>query len=312
MIFKGRGQYNKQWMPEGVDIEGWQWWASNTGWTNTTICLWWLKNHFDPLTTPTAPSERRLLIVDGHNSHVSAAFIGHCLVRAIDIMILPPHSSHMTQPLDVGIFRPLKQRVLAEVDQYSIYIPGALTKKEWGTLIATGRAKAMNSHNISLGWRNSGIWPLNPQKLVDANAVLTTPPRHNSPVNATPLATISSQNQDFIRSNPSLETPTKRRLISMSSSLESLQSEKAILERENAILRAVARPPKQARKGMTVNYLGTHEFSTPEVLAAAQEAESSRKGKKAATETPDVSTGAPPPVEEDALFRQWVINNVDA
>ena len=52
MIFKGNGKFNNHWLPEGVDIDGWQWWASRTGWTNSTICLAWLRNQFDPLTTP--------------------------------------------------------------------------------------------------------------------------------------------------------------------------------------------------------------------------------------------------------------------
>ena len=312
MIFKGKGQYNKQWLPEGVDIDGWQWWASNTGWTNVTICLWWLKNHFDPLTTPTVPSERRLLIVDGHNSHVSAAFIGHCLVRAIDLMILPPHSSHMTQPLDVGIFRPLKHSVGAAVDQLSMYVPGALSKKDWGALIATGRVKAMNQHNILSGWRNTGISPFNPDKLVEPLIPPSTPLRHNSPVEATPLATISSENRDFLRANPTLQTPTKNRLISMSSSLESLQGQNTLLNRENELLRGMARPPKQIRKGMTVNYMGTHHFSTSNVLAAAQEAESSGKGKNVATALENISRGASQPGEEDEEYVQLILDAMDA
>ena len=312
MIFKGKGSFNNYWLPEGVDIEGWQWWTSHTGWTNALICLNWLRNQFDPLTTPATPGERRLLIVDGHNSHVTAAFIGYCLVRAIDIMVLPPHSSHMTQPLDVGIFRPLKRHVGTAVDDFSMYVPGALSKKDWATLIATGRVKAMTQANIVYGWRQAGLWPLNPHKLVQATAAPSTPPRHNSPIEGTPLATVSSENRDFLRANPSLKTPTKNRLISMSSSLESVQGEKAVLERENEILRAMAKPPKQVRKGMTVSYLGTHEFTTDDVLAAAKEAETSRKGKNAATKEPDIFRGTSPPVEEGPLLRQWIINNVDA
>ena len=34
----------------------------------------------------------------------------------IILMILPPHSSHLTQPLDIGIFGPLKTAMLAETD----------------------------------------------------------------------------------------------------------------------------------------------------------------------------------------------------
>ena len=85
-----------------------------------------------------------------------------------------------------------------------------------------------------------------------------------------------------------------------------------MLERENQILRAMARPPKQIRKGMTVNYLGTHEFTTSEVLAAAQEAESSRKGKNAATTMGNTSRGASPSVDDDEILVQWILDDADA
>ena len=159
---------------------------------------------------------------------------------------------------------------------------------------------------------NSGLYPYNPRKLVEPITDPHTPPRHNSPVQATPLTTISSENREFLRSNPSLVTPAKNRMISMSSSLESLQGQNAVLERENQLLRAMARPPKQVRKGMTVSHLGTHHFTTPDILAAAQEAESSRKGKNEATATGNIPRGASPSVEEDELLVQWILDDVDA
>jgi len=41
-----------------------------------------------------------MLICDGHDSHITGDFIGHCMDNDILLMILPPHSSHLTQPLD--------------------------------------------------------------------------------------------------------------------------------------------------------------------------------------------------------------------
>ena len=66
------------------------------------------------MTVPQDANQRRLLIMDGYSSHVRARFIAYCMCDAIDIVILPPHSSHLTQPLDVGIFRPLKQAMASE------------------------------------------------------------------------------------------------------------------------------------------------------------------------------------------------------
>lgn len=49
----------------------------------------------------------RLLVVDGFTGHTKLEFAEYCIMFDI-IAILPPHSTHMMQPLDVGLFQPLK------------------------------------------------------------------------------------------------------------------------------------------------------------------------------------------------------------
>ena len=61
--------------------------------------------------------EFQLLICDGHDSHISAEFIHHCITNDIVLMLLPPHSSHLMQLLDVGVFFPLKQVMGGFLDQ---------------------------------------------------------------------------------------------------------------------------------------------------------------------------------------------------
>lgn len=50
----------------------------------------------------------RLLIIDGCTGHSSFAFVEYCIFFNIIIVILPPHSTHIMQPMDVGVFQPLK------------------------------------------------------------------------------------------------------------------------------------------------------------------------------------------------------------
>ena len=51
----------------------------------------------------------RVLILDGHGSHVIDEFLGYFIQHKIVLLILPPHTSHLTQPLNVAIFSPLKK-----------------------------------------------------------------------------------------------------------------------------------------------------------------------------------------------------------
>ena len=62
-----------------------------------------------------ANGQTRVLICDDHDSHVTAEFIAHCQQYNIMLLILPPHSSHLTQSLDVAIFGSLKKHMAAEL-----------------------------------------------------------------------------------------------------------------------------------------------------------------------------------------------------
>ena len=81
--------------------------ATENGWNCDALGLQWLQKLFDPYTTTKAGNRRRLLIVDGHSSHVNMKFIDHCDSKRIILLVLPPHSTHRLQPLDVSLFSPL-------------------------------------------------------------------------------------------------------------------------------------------------------------------------------------------------------------
>ena len=90
--------------------------VSQKGWTNEELGLSWLSKIFEPRTKTKAGNHKRLLIVDGHSSHVNMKFIDFCDKHGIILAILPPHSTHRLQPLDVGIFAPLSTAYSYEID----------------------------------------------------------------------------------------------------------------------------------------------------------------------------------------------------
>ena len=46
--------------------------------------------------------------MDGQSSHITDDFLIYCWVHKIVPFLLPPHLTHLLQPLDIGIFQPLK------------------------------------------------------------------------------------------------------------------------------------------------------------------------------------------------------------
>jgi hypothetical protein len=65
--------------------------------------------HFDKWTKHRVVGEYRLLILDGHGSHTTPEFDEYCAQNKIITLCMPPHTSHLLQPLDVACFGPFKQ-----------------------------------------------------------------------------------------------------------------------------------------------------------------------------------------------------------
>lgn len=81
--------------------------SSSNGWSNNAFGLAWLNEVFDCNTSKKAGNRRRLLILDGHNSHINMEFINLCDSKRIILIVFPSHTTHRLQPLDIGLFLPL-------------------------------------------------------------------------------------------------------------------------------------------------------------------------------------------------------------
>jgi len=80
---------------------------SDNGWTTDELGLEWIK-HFNRHTESRTTGAYRLLILDGHSSHATPEFDQFCKDNKIITLCMPPHTSHLLQPLDVGCYSPLK------------------------------------------------------------------------------------------------------------------------------------------------------------------------------------------------------------
>jgi hypothetical protein len=108
IIYKGRVHISA-WYEEASIPRNWKLSVSENGWTNNALGLEWLK-HFDAHTKARQVGAYRLLILDGHESHLNQEFKDYCLENKILTLCMPPHSSHILQPLDVVCFSSLKRK----------------------------------------------------------------------------------------------------------------------------------------------------------------------------------------------------------
>ena len=85
------------------------------------------------------------------------------------------------QPLDVGVFGPLKRAMSAQLDRAFRTGISRLQKVEWIENYIEARKVAINISNILGGWRGAGLFPLNKHRilhqLVDSHTVPSSPVR---------------------------------------------------------------------------------------------------------------------------------------
>ena len=91
--------------------------STPNGWSNNKIGLAWLKQVFKRYTKPSRATTKRLLIVDSYSSHVNMEFIDFADYYSVIILVLPPHTTHRLQPLDVGLFQPLATVYTLELER---------------------------------------------------------------------------------------------------------------------------------------------------------------------------------------------------
>jgi hypothetical protein len=103
----------------------------------------------------------RLLILDGHGSHLTMEFINYCDDNKILLMTYPPHSTHSLQPLDVGIFSPLATGYSKQLEEFLHKSMGLslITKRDFFRLFWPAWQQALSSRNIL----SSRISPLDPE-----------------------------------------------------------------------------------------------------------------------------------------------------
>jgi len=147
---------------------------SANGWTDNTKGLGYLKTHFGPRSSSAAKAEGkwRMIIFDGHESHVSWDFLQYCIQQKIIAFCLPPHSTNILQPLDVAVFSPYKNYYSQILEREFRYGRFGVTKETFWPFLAEARAKAFTEATIKSAFACTGIWPLDRAKVLKKNTYI--------------------------------------------------------------------------------------------------------------------------------------------
>src|SRR2546423_5389175 len=145
----------------------WKFSNNTKGWTSEYHAVEWFTKCFEPATHEKANGQHRLLICDGHGSHTTPEFLAHAVEHKILVVLLIPHSSHITQPLNATIFSPLKQ-ILSSIIT-SIFQLGMLkmAKDEWIEAYYKAHYRDFSVKSIKAEFFSTGIYPFNFNKVLN-------------------------------------------------------------------------------------------------------------------------------------------------
>jgi hypothetical protein len=91
----------------------------------------------------------------------------------IILMVLPPHSSHLTQSLDVSIFKPLKTLIASAIEPLVSTELHRIMKAEWLLVYIQAHDSAFSIRNIQSSFSGTSIMLFNPSKVIDRVKPLT-------------------------------------------------------------------------------------------------------------------------------------------
>lgn len=261
IIFKGK-VHIEGWFDEAGIPHEWRIELSPNGWTSDIIGLRWLQKVFIPATNRRTRGGYRLLVLDGHGSHLTPEFDQTCKENNIIPICMPAHSSHLLQPLDVGCFAPLKRVYGKLIEQKGRLGYNHIDKLDFLKAYPAAHQEVFTIENTQSGFRASGLIPFNPRAVLDKlnlNLGTPTPPpsRGGASIPSSQLGTPytvrhvhrkgSSVRKLLQKRSKSPLTPTKKALDELVKGCELAIYNAGLLARENCDLRSAIENDRQKK-----------------------------------------------------------------
>jgi hypothetical protein len=291
IIYKGRVHISA-WYEEASIPYDWKLSVSENGWTNNALGLEWLK-HFDEHTKTRQVGVYRLLILDGHESHLNQDFKDYCLVRKILTLCIPSHSSHILQPLDVVCFSPLKLKYSQRVRDLARRRVYHINKEGFLPAFKDAFLDVFTYDNCKKAFEASGLVPLDAQVVLDRlNVRLNTPPPVALPEtpwqSRTPSNTYEFGSQSKLIRESFVRSPTSAQegFLKLVKGAEEMLHENVLIkarvreleEQLAEITKRKSRKRKRIQTGGTVEYGTGASYVALEAQAASQSSKKARGG----------------------------------
>src|SRR5450432_4777986 len=264
IIFEGK-VHQSTWYTEPLPPD-WTIGVSENGWTDDSLGFIWLQDIFEKHTAHRTRGIYRLLILDGHGSHGTLEFDLFAKEHNIITLCMPPHSSHLLQPLDVGCFAVLKRLYGRQIEGLMRNGVNHIDKQDFLEAYYHARKETMHQSNIIVSFAATRLLPYDPDRvLAKLNTQLRTPtppPRQlelerwapETPHNAAELELQSKAIKDYLQHAKSPPSPLEAALDQLVKGCAMSMNSAILLKEEVRQLRA-ANEKKKKKKAKKRTYI---------------------------------------------------------
>lgn len=194
-------------MPTNIKLKypkgcGWGLGQSDSGWMTSETFYEYITNVLHPWLKNNKVQMPVVLYLDGHSSHLSLPVIEFCKDVGIILIALLPNSTHTLQPLDVGLFKSLKQSWKECVRTWKMKNDSRkLDREDFATVLKICLEKFNSQSLAENAFRKCGLHPFNADN-VDYSLILdkkisTVSPASNS--NESSIVCTCDKNNQFLK-----------------------------------------------------------------------------------------------------------------
>ena len=220
-----------------------------------------------------------LLIIDGSKTHLDVKALELASEKGIEILCLPANTTHRLQPLDVSVFGPLNAYWQQACSRFRLDRGFGISKYDCTSVFSQPWQEATSVKNIQAGFRNTGIWPFNPEKVTPVDMKPAIKVEESSEIKRQPLGDITSH---MINTSVSSTSQLNQQSISASQSVTDLLIEKQqLLSRIEQLEKDTAKSKKKP-VAPKLNTTRATLLTAPEILQKYREEENVKQEKKLA------------------------------
>ena len=134
--------------------------VDESGWMDASVFLSWFTKLFLRAVCPPDRKRTSPLFLDGHHSHVSLELIRTAHDNNVMLLCLPPNMTHLLQPLDVGVFGPIKNAWRSIIKRHKLESRGERVSKEvFPSLLAQLWDISFKPDHYKGGFHGTGLVP---------------------------------------------------------------------------------------------------------------------------------------------------------